>query len=87
MELKFPATRFVHSAFHSLKNDSIRHNVRMLYFIPSMVSPDLFTRDFGFFCRKELQVEKLTNVKVRFRLGSLQQSDYLEGKNRVIPGL
>ena len=86
-ELKFRATRFSSSAFHSIKNDSIKHNVQMPYFIPSIVSPDFYTRDFGFFCRKELQVEKLTNMKVRLRLGSIQQSDFLEGKTKYNPGL
>jgi hypothetical protein len=86
-ELKFRAPRFTSSALHSIKNDSIKHNAQMPYFIPSIVSPDLYTRDFGFFCKKELQVEKLTNVKVRFRLGSMQQSDFLEGKTKYNPGL
>jgi hypothetical protein len=81
-EIKISATKFVPSSIHSLKNDSIRHNAQTSYFIPSFVSPDLYTRNFGFFCRKELQVEKLTNVKVRFRLGSIQQSDFLEGKTK-----
>lgn len=85
-ELKFPAKNFNLSALHSIKNDSIRHNAQIPYFIPSIVSPDLYTREFGFFCRKELQVEKLTNVKVRFRLGSIQQSDFLEGKTKYNPG-
>lgn len=86
-ELKFPATRFSSFSLHSIKNDSIKHNVQIPYFIPSIVSPDLYTLEFGFFCRKELQVEKLTNVKVRFRLGSIQQSDFLEGKTKFNPAL
>lgn len=85
-ELKFPAPRFNTSLFHSIQNDSVKYNVQMPYFIPSIVSPDLYTRDFGFFCKKELQVEKLTNVKFRFRLGSIQQSDFLEGKTKFKPG-
>ncbi len=85
-ELKFTAPKFNSSILHSIKNDSIKHNAQMSYFIPSIVSPDLYTRQFGFFCRKELQVEKLTNVKVRFRLGSIQQSDFLEGKTKNNPG-
>lgn len=36
----------------------------------------------GFFCKKELQLDKLFAVPVRFRLGSKEYMDRLEGKNR-----
>lgn len=43
---------------------------------------DYYTRNFGYFCKKELQFEKATRVPLRFRLGSLQQCDQLERKIR-----
>ena len=48
------------------------------------LDPSLYTQKFGFFCRKELQLEKATSVKFRFRLGSIQQCDLLEGKEKAI---
>jgi len=44
------------------------------------LTDDHYTRDFGFFCRKELQFEKHTRLPLRFRLGSLEYCDYLEAK-------
>jgi hypothetical protein len=46
----------------------------------SVISADFYTRGFGFFCKKELQFEKATKIPFRFRLGSLQYNNYLEGK-------
>jgi hypothetical protein len=46
----------------------------------SVVNADFYTHNFGLFCKKELQFEKATKIPLRFRLGSLQYNDYLEGK-------
>ena len=46
----------------------------------SVISADFYTQGFGFFCKKELQFEKSTKIPLRFRLGSLQYNNYLEGK-------
>jgi len=44
------------------------------------ISPDFYTRHFGFFCRRELQLQKTTTLPLRFRLGSLDYVNKLEGK-------
>ena len=50
----------------------------------SVIDPDFYSRNFGFFCKKELQFEKATKIPLRFRLGSFQYNDYMEGKPNAI---
>ncbi len=51
---------------------------------PQVIPANYYTSNFGFFCKKELQLEKLTSIPFKFRLGSVQQCDRLEGKNIAI---
>ena len=44
------------------------------------LTADHYTKNFGFFCKKELQFEKLTKMPFKFRLGSIQYCDWMEGK-------
>jgi hypothetical protein len=48
--------------------------------LPSALAPDQAVRHFGLICRKEWALEKNTGIPFRFRLGSLEYTDRLEGK-------
>jgi hypothetical protein len=45
-----------------------------------VLSPSFYSTHLSFFCTKELQLEKITSVPFRFRLGSLDYVNYLEQK-------
>jgi len=49
-----------------------------------MLAPDVATCNYGFFCKQELKGDKILPMPVRFRMGSMQQTDWLEQKPNTI---
>ncbi|HEX8677855.1 MAG TPA: hypothetical protein VF700_11575 [Segetibacter sp.] len=44
------------------------------------VPSSFYFNSLGFFCQKELQMEKVIRVPIKFRLGSVAHTDQMEGK-------
>lgn len=55
---------------------------------PAVISAPLpadgYMRTLGFFCRQEIKMDRIIPVNLRFRLGSVEQCDMLEGKRAAI---
>lgn len=49
---------------------------------PVLLPPDFYLRHLGIICRNEWKLDQKTAIRIRFRLGSVVDCDYLEGKFR-----
>jgi hypothetical protein len=47
-----------------------------------MPGPGYYMDHLGFFCKKEWEFEKTAHLPLRIRLGSLENCNFLEGKDR-----
>lgn len=86
----FPSTK-TEIVYDTSKNagSSVRHSMTRLsdvnYSFNSTVKPvpsRFYFNSLGFFCQKELQMEKVIRFPVKFRLGSVAYTDQIEGKGK-----
>ena len=50
------------------------------FVLGGICSPETYKMGLGFFCKKELEFDRITPLPMRFRLGSLEYVNKLEGK-------
>jgi hypothetical protein len=64
----------------SLSIVSVKKRAFTTAFTEQIVPVNFSVCNYGFFCKKELIIEKAIQIPLRIRLGSLQQCNYYEGK-------
>jgi hypothetical protein len=75
------------SIIKAIKNncDSIPQSPIAIFVLRKPVlSPSYYNNHLGFFCQKELQLQKITIVPIRFRLGSLDYVNWMEQKPNAV---
>lgn len=51
-----------------------------------LVAPTFYCSNLGFFCKQEIKLQKVIKFPFKFRIGSVETVDYLEGKrNAYLP--
>ena len=48
--------------------------------LPSQLPANFYAKQLPFFCTKELQLQKAFGIPIKFRVGSVEYCDKLEGK-------
>jgi hypothetical protein len=67
----------------SLQNPVLKPGYALSGTLP-VLSSSFYCSSLGVICKKEMQLEKLTAVPFRFRLGSLEYVNYLEKKPNAL---
>lgn len=49
-----------------------------------LISANTYTNNLAFFCKRELELEKKTGLSMKFRLGSVDYVNTLEGKSQFM---
>jgi len=60
----------------------VRLTDTVLYLPIRLVPQDTYSKELAFFCKREWELEKKTGVPMKFRLGSVDYVNTLEGKNQ-----
>jgi len=61
----------------------LNQDYRQITSPPPFLSPGYYASQLGFFCKQEIIFEKTAKIPFKFRLGTVEDCDRMEGKKRV----
>lgn len=47
-----------------------------------LLSPNYYSTHLSFFCKQEIKMEKVAKIQIKFRLGTVEECDRMEGKRK-----
>ena len=47
-----------------------------------LLSPNYYSAHLSFFCKQEIKMEKVAKIQIKFRLGTVEECDRMEGKRK-----
>lgn len=53
------------------------------FLLTQVIPAKFYVKNLSFFCRQEIKFEAATGIPLKFRLGSVQYCDYVEGKKNA----
>ena len=85
----FSAAGQVNDAGTAMKKDSVINRAPLLlktgaFSVRPVALHTAYYNQLGFMCRQELKLEKATKTSFRFRLGSVDYTDRMEGKTKTV---
>lgn len=83
-QLKFSGNSFIAKNKIITPNSAIHFTSSQIFLnyltnTQQIIPADFATCNYGFFCKKELILEKAIKIPLRIRLGSVEQCNYYEG--------
>ena len=78
--IKLPVSEYTQKLFRMPAYKNKIHEPARLNRSPIVIAPNYYAQRLGIICKKEWALEKATKIPFRFRIGSLQQCNFLEGK-------
>ena len=67
------------NSLYPLKDSTSFKNNYFRISAETKIAPNFYTKQTGFFCNQERALEKKTKLAIKFRLGSLEHTQKLEG--------
>ena len=47
------------------------------------LSPNYYVAQLGFFCKQEIKFDKVVKIPLKFRIGTVEDCDRMEGKRKI----